>query len=234
MEQALVLGNASILVALGVALAWRFRERPLLGPLAVAATVTLKFWIWPLIVWLLIMRPRAGVWAAVMFGTLTLGAWAAIGFRGFLEYPALMHDEGSHFAYAGSLFVAALIQLHVRVRDAAATGVLGSLVLLGLAWVRRATEIEVFSLALLASLVGTTIGWPHYLVVMALPIVILYPRISPAWLWFPALWVTTHLGPQPGQFSYSLPFCLMAAVPVMIVFTSGRVRQAHDHLTLPG
>ena len=143
-----------------------------------------------------------------------------------------MHDEGSHFAYAGSLFVAALIQAHLRVRDAAATGVLGSLVLLGLAWVRRATEIEVFSLALLASLVGTTVGWPHYLVVMALPIVILYPRISLAWLWFPSLWVATHLGPKAGQFGYSLPFCLLAAVPVIIVFTSGRLRQAHDDLTL--
>lgn len=43
-EQALVLGNASILVGLGVAFAWRFRDRRLLCPLAVAATMTIKFW----------------------------------------------------------------------------------------------------------------------------------------------------------------------------------------------
>jgi hypothetical protein len=221
-EQTLVLGNATILVALGVALAWRFRDRPIVGPLAVAATVTVKFWIWPLMVWLLIVRPRAGVRAAVMFGVLTLGAWAVIGFKGFLRYPELIHAEGNRFAYAGSLFAAALVQLHHSVGFAAATGFLSGLLLLGLAWTRRATEIEVFSLALLASLVATTIGWPHYLAVTAIPIIVLYPRLAPAWLWFPGLWLATHLGPKPGQFYYSLPFCIFAALPVLIVFASSR------------
>jgi hypothetical protein len=221
-EQALTLGNATMLVALGAALAWRFRDRQLLGPLAVAATVTLKFWLWPLIAWLLIVRPRAGVRAAVMAGALTLGAWAVIGFHGFLSYPALMHAEGSHFAYAGVLFVPALIQLHIRVREAAGAGILGGLVLLGLAWLRRSSELEVFALALLASLVATPIGWPHYLVVMALPIVILYPRLAIAWAWFPALWVATHFGPRPGQFGWSLAFCLFAVAPVVLVFVTRR------------
>ena len=230
--QALVLGNATILVALGAALAWRFRDRRLLGPLAVAAAVMIKFWIWPLFVWLLIVRPASGVRAAIIFGALTLSAWAIIGFHGFRAYSSLIHDEGAHFGYAGSLFVAALIQLHLRFRFAAASGILGSLALLGLAWVRRSSEIEVFSLALLASLVGTTVGWPHYLIVMALPIVILNPRISLAWTWFPAIWVATHLGPKPGQFAYSFMFCLLATVPVVIVFASGRIREAHEQLTV--
>ena len=230
--QALVLGNASILVALGAALAWRFRDRRLAGPLAVAATVTIKFWIWPLFVWLLIVRPASGVRAAIMFAALTMGAWAIIGFHGFRAYPSLIHNEGGHFGYAGSLFVAALIQLHLRFRIASATGILGSLVLLGLAWARRSSEIEVFSLALLASLVGTTVGWPHYLVVMALPIIILYPRISLVWSWFPAIWIATRLGPKPGQFGYWFLFCLLAVVPVVIVFASNRMRQAYGQLTV--
>ena len=221
-EQTLVLGNATILVALGVALAWRYRERPIIGPLAVAATVAIKFWIWPLVVWLLITRPRAGVRAALMFAALTLSAWALIGFDGFLHYPALIQAEGRRFAYAGSLFVPALVQLHHTVGFAAATGFIAGLLLLGLAWTRRSTEIEVFSLALLASLVATTVGWPHNLAVMAIPIIILYPRLAPAWLWFPGLWFATHLGPKPGQFEYSLPFCIFAALPVFIVFASSR------------
>jgi hypothetical protein len=221
-EQSLALGNASIFVALGVALAWRFRDHPLLGPLALAATMTVKFFVWPLLVWLLIVRPRAAASTAIMFAGLTLAAWAAIGFRGFLDYPALMHAEGSHFAYAGVLFVPALIQLHLRVRLAAGVGILGSLALLGLAWARRSSELEVFTLALLASLVATTVAWPHYLVLMALPIVILYPRIALAWAWFPALWVATHLGAKPGEFGYSLIFCIFAILPAVVVLVSRR------------
>jgi Glycosyltransferase family 87 len=223
--QALVLGNASILVALGVALAWRFRDRPIGAPLAVAATVAVKFVFWPLIVWLLIVRPRAGIRSAAMLAALTLAAWAVIELHGLRRYPALIHAEGSHFAYQGSLLVAALVQAHVRIRYAAAAGVIGSLALLGLAWFRRAAELEVFSLALLASLVGTTVGWPHYLVVMAIPIVILYPRISWPWAWFPALWAATHLGAKPGQVTYSLIFCLFAALPVALVFVSSPGRR---------
>jgi Glycosyltransferase family 87 len=221
-EQALVLGNASILVALGAALGWRFRRHPLLGPLAVAAAVTVKFWARPLIIWLLIIRPRAGVRAALIFGVLTFGAWAIIGFQGFLDYPDLIHAEGGRFASAGSLFIPALVQLHLTVRIATALGILASLALLGLAWMRRSSDIESFSLALLASLVATTVAWPHHLVLMALPIAILYPRLALAWAWFPALWVAAHVGQSPGQFGYSLPFCVFAALPVAIVFAARR------------
>jgi Glycosyltransferase family 87 len=218
--QALVLGNASILVALGVACAWRFRRSPILGPLAVAATVVIKFVFWPLIIWLLILRPRSGIRSAVMLVALTLAGWAAIEFHGLRRYPALIHVEGNHFAYAGSLFVAALIQLHLRFRDAAGIGLLVGVALLGLAWARRSSEIEVFSLALLACLVATTVGWPHYLIVTAIPILVLYPRISWPWLWFPALWAATHLGPKPGQYGYSLILCVFAAFPTLLAFAA--------------
>jgi Glycosyltransferase family 87 len=221
-EQALVLGNASILVAFGVALAWRFRFHPILGPLAVAATVTVKFWLWPLIVWLLIVRPRAGVLSGFIFGALTLVAWAAIGFHGLLEYPRLMHAEGGRYAGAGVLFVAALIQLHVAVRLAAALGILGGLMLLGAAWLRRTSEIESLSLALLAALVATPVAWPHYLVLMAVPIAITWRTPTLAWAWFPALWLATQEGLRYGQAGYSLAFCLFAVLPVVTVFVAHR------------
>jgi hypothetical protein len=153
-----------------------------------------------------------------MLPALTLTSWAVIGFRAFGEYPALIHAEASRYASSGVLFVPALTQLHLSVGVAATLGLLGSFAVLGFAWTRRTSEIEVFTLALLASLVGTTVGWPHYLVLMALPIVILYPRLALPWLWFPGLWVATHLGSNPGEFFYSLPFCIFAALPVMIVF----------------
>ena len=221
-EQALVLGNASILVALGVALAWRFRFHPILGPLAVAATVTVKFWLWPLIIWLLIVRPRAGLLSGVLFGALTLLAWAVIEFHGLSDYPTLMHAEGRRFAGAGVLFVAALIQLHVAVRLAAALGILGGLVLIAAAWARRTDELGSLSLALLAALVATPVAWPHYLVLMAVPIAIAWRTPNLAWAWFPALWIATHEGLTHGQVGYSLAFCLFATLPVVAVTLARR------------
>ena len=222
--EALVLGNASILVALGAALAWRFRHRPALGPIAVAATVAVKFWLWPLVFWLLIVRPRSGVRAAVLLAVVTLGAWAAIGFDGLLSYPALLHTEAQLFVRGGVLLVAALVQLNVAVKLAAAAGVVGGLVLLGTAWIRRASEIESFTLALLASLVATPVAWPHYLVVMAVPIAILWRTIAPAWAWFPALWIAIHVGRRYQPVGHSLALSLFAALPVVMVVAFGRGR----------
>ena len=215
--QALVLGNASILIALGAALGWRFRKHPILGPVAIAATVAVKFWLWPLFVWLLIIRPRAGLRAVLAFAAINLGAWTAIGFHGLRGYPALMHTEGRLFAREGVLFVAALIQLNVAIKLAVAIGFLGGLILLGAAWVYRASEIKAFSLALLAALVATPVAWPHYLILMALPLVIVWPRLTLAWAWFPALWLAEHIGEAHGQIGQSLALCLFAVLPVVIV-----------------
>lgn len=220
--QALVLGNASILVALGVALTWRFRHRPYVGPVALAATVSIKLWLWPLLVWLLIVRPRSGVRAAVALAVLTLGAWAVIGFDGLTGYPALMHTEGQEYARDGVLFVAALTQLGVGVKVAAAAGFLGGVVVLGAAWLCRSDEVESLSLALLAALVATPVAWPHYLILMGIPLVILWPRLALAWAWFPALWAAEGIGQAHGEVGQSLAFSLLAVVAVAIVFAYRR------------
>ena len=226
--EALVLGNASILVSLGAALAWRFRHRPIGGPVAVAATVAVKFWLWPLVLWLFVLHPRSGVRAAIVLAVVTLGAWAAIGFDGLLSYPALLHTEAQLYVREGVLFIATLVQLNVAVKVAAAAGFLGGLVLLGAAWIRRSSEIESFALALLASLVATPVAWPHYLALMAVPIAILWRKIALAWAWFPSLWVAIHVGrhfqPDSRPVGHTLALSLFAALPVVMVIAVGRGR----------
>ncbi len=226
--EALVLGNASILLALGAAFAWRFRHRPIAGPVAVAATVAVNIWICPLVLWLYFLHPRSGVRAAVLLVVATLGAWAAIGFDGFLSYPALLRADAHLFVGGGVLFVAALVQLNVAVTVAEVAGLGAGIVLLCAAWVRRASEIESFALALLASLVATPIAWPHYLVIMSVPIVILWRRLTLAWAWFPALWVVTHIGRYsrpPGEHSLALTLFAAASVLVVVAFGRGRFRR---------
>jgi Glycosyltransferase family 87 len=231
--ESLALGNASILVGLFAALTWRYRDRPLLGPLAAAAAVVVKFWMWPLLVWLLITRRPAGVRAAVILTATTLAAWAAIGFRGLLGYPHLIHTEG-RYAGGGTLFVAALIQMHFPFRIAAASGAIGGILLLGLAALRRRSDVESFSLALLAALVATPVAWPHYLILMAIPIAIVWPSLSIAWIWFPGLWFGTHLGyTAGGQLGGSLAYCLFAVLPVVFVVLAGSGRR-HRRARVPG
>ena len=55
-----------------------------------SAPVAAKPFVWPLIVWLLVTRRfRAGAWSIASTAALVLGAWAVVGFEGFVDYPAL-------------------------------------------------------------------------------------------------------------------------------------------------
>jgi hypothetical protein len=215
---ALVLGNASIVIGFLLALAWRFRDRPLLGPLTVAGAIAIKSWVLPMLAWLLIRRPRAALRCAAILVAAVLASWAAIGLHGLVDYPRLLHDEARSFVYGGTLFVSALVQLDVPVKVAAAAGIVGGAILLALAALRAADEVQCFSLALLAALVATPVGWPHYLILMAIPIAIAWPSLSPAWLWFPALWLSPSFGSEWwGEAGGSVVLCVLATAPVVMI-----------------
>ena len=218
----LMLGNASLLIALGCALVWRYRDRPTAAAIAAAGVVVLKFWIWPLLVWLLITRPRSGIRAVAIAGSATIVAWAVIGFRGLTAYPGLMHTEAQRFARIGVLFVASLIQLDVPIKLAAAAGVVAGVALLGAAYSRRANDLDSFALALLAALVATPVAWPHYLVLPALTLMIARPALSLAWAWFPALWFAFDLAQQHGLAGQPLALSLFAVR--VLVSVSHRLR----------
>ena len=52
----LIVGQLSGLIALSVAVAWRFRERAVVAGVAAAVAIVLKLLAWPLLVWLLVTR----------------------------------------------------------------------------------------------------------------------------------------------------------------------------------
>ncbi|HXG76868.1 MAG TPA: hypothetical protein VNJ53_09890, partial [Gaiellaceae bacterium] len=125
---------------------------------------------------------------------LALAAWAAIAFRGLAEYPELLREladleaESSYSAYAlvraGGL-PSGLAQALV---------VAAGLALLALAWRaarrpdgERERDRRSLTLVLAAALVLTPILWLHYLVLLAVPIALARPRLSPLWLLPPAL-----------------------------------------------
>jgi hypothetical protein len=89
--EGLILGNITMALVLGVALAWRYRHNRRAVAVIVGCLVALKPFFWPLILWLVFTgRRRAGAEAVAVAGAALVVSWAAIGFDGLREYPELM------------------------------------------------------------------------------------------------------------------------------------------------
>jgi alpha-1,2-mannosyltransferase len=185
-------GALGPVLALLVALAWRYRDRAVATSAAIGGAIVLKLFVWPLVVWLAATRRWAAAFGAVAVAVvLALGSWAAIGFQGLADYPELLRRlsdfeaENSYSAFA--------ILVAVGLPDVLARGVVlaAAGMLLALAWrFARAEEGDgrSFTLALAAGLVLTPILWLHYLVLLVVPIALARPRLSP--LWFAPLALT--------------------------------------------
>jgi hypothetical protein len=189
--------NASMLVMLLVAVAWRCRSS---WPLALALTI--KPFVSPLALWLLWTRGRrSAVTFAVLSAGVLLASWALIGFEG-VWYPAtvaqntdsqlgISYGIGAAFAH-GQLVAFAL--------TAAA---------LAACWrrARLGDEIGSFTYALAAGIALSPISWMHTFAVLLLPLALRRPGFTPVWLIPLASWI---LGP-------GLPISLAAKLPLWIV-----------------
>ncbi|HXH96014.1 MAG TPA: glycosyltransferase family 87 protein, partial [Gaiellaceae bacterium] len=68
------LGALSSVLLVGVAATWRYRDRPVVGAVAVAGTAVAKLFLWPLGLWLVATRrPRSALWAAALGGAMVIG-----------------------------------------------------------------------------------------------------------------------------------------------------------------
>jgi alpha-1,2-mannosyltransferase len=186
-------GAIGPVLALLVALAWRYRDRFGAAAASLGAAVALKVFLWPLVVWLAATRrSRAAVGAAAVAAALVLGSWAVIGFDGIADYPDLLRRlsdveaENSYSAYAILVTLGLPSTLARLVVGAAALG------LLVLAWrvARRGADGDrrALTFALAAGVVLTPILWLHYLVLLVVPIALARPRLSA--LWFAPLTMT--------------------------------------------
>ena len=91
MMQAVQTGNLVVFVALGAAVMWRFRDRPVVAGVAAGTVVALKLFAWPLLLFLLLRRQWRATTVAVCAAVVALAVpWAAIGFQGLRGYPGLL------------------------------------------------------------------------------------------------------------------------------------------------
>lgn len=222
-------GSIGPILALLVALGWRYRDRVAWAAAAIGSVVALKLFLWPLVVWLAATRRFAAALAAA--GTavgLAFLTWALIGFGGLTDYPTLLRrltDLEAENSYSAFALLRAIDVPEVAARVlVVASGV----ALLVLAWrAARATTPQAgerdrrsLTLILAAGLVLTPILWLHYLVLLVVPIALARPRLSALWFAPLALTVFEALDWYGGWPRGDGPALASVAVVTAVVFAA--------------
>jgi hypothetical protein len=172
---------------------WRYRDRRAVAALTIAGLVVAKLFLWPLAIWLIATRrikaAAAGAGAAVAAVLLALLP-SGYGLSTYRDYPHLLRmlsafESGWSFSLVGfgraaGLSLSGATALAVLVGGA----LLVSVVVVG----RRGQEFASFRLAIAAAFALSPIVWPHYFVLLLVPLAIAQPRFSLLWLvlaWLP-------------------------------------------------
>jgi hypothetical protein len=183
-------GRIDPLLVLLIAASWRFRDRPWSAATSTGAAVATKLFLWPMLFWLLVTgRRRAAALSVLMTFGLILLPWAAIGFVGLRQYPALLRDV-SRQQY-DSFSVTALVHAfgsNGSVTKAIVVAIGVALLALAIRsarnpdWTRRERDRRSLTLVLAASLVLSPVVWSNYFVLLLVPVALAYPTLSAPWL----------------------------------------------------
>jgi alpha-1,2-mannosyltransferase len=184
------IGTISIPLLLVVAAAWRWRTHAVRLGLLVACAMTAKLFLWP--VWFWLVRARRYRAAAIAVGAslaAVAASWAAIGFAGLRDYPTrlgrLTGLEGPNGYSVYALLRVVGVGGSTAARAGSILGVVGVAVALRFVHGERRTLVALLGVSFLA----TPILWPHYLVLLFVPIAFVSRRFSWLWLAPVALWV---------------------------------------------
>jgi glycosyl transferase family 87 len=187
--------NVTLLLTLGLALMWRFRNRVVAAAVIGGSLIALKLFLWPLILWLVATRRfRAAVGAVLAGAVLILGPWAAIDFAGLAGYPHLL-SMLSRVERTTGYSVAALLSGSLSWRAAGVAGfAVGIAVLAAMVWLGRRDERRSFALAIAATLLLTPILSLNYFAFLLVVLAIFAPRLN--WVWgLPLLfWISPQVG----------------------------------------
>jgi len=237
------LGALSTPLLLGVAAAWRYRDRRHIAACVTAITAVAKLFVWPLFVWLLATRRlRTGLEAAAVGCVLLVGGWAAIGFAGLRGYPHLLHllsrvEAVQSFSLVG-LF---------RLQGGAATALTAALVVAVIAAVVLASrgldgDRRSLAVAVAGAILATPVLWLHYLVLLFVPLALARPRLSALWFAPLAFWATP-LAHSDGSvwraaFALTVSMAIVAAAVALrrpwelVPWRSGDRASQHDHVAV--
>ncbi len=184
--------NLTLPLVLGVAALWRLRDRPLATAVLVATLISLKLFLWPLALWLVVSRRwRATVYVVAIGAVVTPVSWVAIG--GLPQVHRFLHvisSETHAFSHSNYSVSATLIQLGLGQGVAAVMAVIVSLALVAACIVvgRRRDERVLLVLIVALVLCASPIVWSHYFALLLVPLAVIRPRLGPIWIVLLVLW----------------------------------------------
>ncbi len=219
-------GTISCFLALGVAVAWRYRDSWVRVAAAAAAVIIAKVFLWPIALWLLATRRFAAAAAAIGGGiVVTLVSWAALGFAGLGDYVHLLRllsnvEQAQGFS-AVALGLAVGLSTTVAHVAAIGSGVIALAVMFVVA--RRCDGDRLALLAALAAaILLSPIVWLHYFVLLLVPLAIARPRFGASWLLLPLpFWVSSTSGQSHGHGAL-IALTLLTASALLVAGVRGR------------
>jgi hypothetical protein len=218
--------NPTLLLALAAALAWRFRDLLLQVGMIVGVTLGLKFFLWPLVVWLAATRRFvSAVVAGVVGAGVLLVPWAVIGFSGFLSYPAVLRGVAER--WAGDAYTSRNIALGLGASPAASRAVwLGiglALLIAVIVTGRRGDDRSAFILAVATAFALSPLVWLEYFAFLSVVVAIAQPRLGPLWFLSFAMLISTGSG-HPTTFVASWTLAI-AALTFVLALHVARVQR---------
>jgi hypothetical protein len=218
-------GNVSILLLLGLAVCWRYRERTPIVTIAGGMTIAAKIICWPIAVWLAATRRyRSAVGAVTLSLVLTFGLWALLGFSGLVRYPSDLGRLSDHVSPDSYTLKALAHDLGASTGLSRLLGIVLVVVVLGLcAWEgRRGEDAKSFAYAVAATIVASPIVWLHSFVLLLAVVALFRPRFSAAWLLPASLWFASGNG-NGTPWQTALVLLVGAVTFVICVRPGGRV-----------
>jgi hypothetical protein len=227
------LGAITPVMMLLAALAWRHRDEWAKAGAAVGCAVLLKLFLWPLVLWLLLTRRWRAAAAAMGGALVTTGlAWAILGFRGLVEYPALLRSLSRVESPLSYSFVAVADRLGLPNPQLSwlALAVPISLALLMRCLVRRREadfDQSLFATTIVIALLLTPILWLNYFALLVVPVAMRKRKPSIDWGLLAAFWFTPLAEPTTH------PLWRLAVVFALVLLLAERTSNAKNARQAP-
>ena len=224
--------NLTLLLALGVAYLWCEQDHPVRAGLIAAVTISLKPFLWPLALWLLVSRRYLALgWALAWGAMLNVVAWAVVGFSQVPAYETELHAVTAAMYHRGYTIVDFV--LHVGGNGAVGYASAGTVaVIAAVACIlagRRGDDEHALTLSLALSLLTTPILWSQYFALLIVPLALARPRLAPVWFLPLVLWACPTSSAATWQIALAL---LVGAALVAFSLRSPKLTGASRELVL--
>jgi hypothetical protein len=199
--------NLTLILGLGMAVLWRFRDRPIVASVTAAVLVSLKPFMWPVVLWLLATgRWRSTVYTALGVAAIQIASWGVLGFDQIHRFLRVTFSVTHTFRGWGYSIASSAMHLGAGSELATVLAVIVSmgLALVLLAQLRRKADATALVLAVTLVLCASPIVWAHYFALLIIPLAVVRPRLSPLWMCLVPLWLCPVTDPARWQADVAL------------------------------